>query len=223
MLNHQQLPGSNCECGAQLHHLHYHTQEPMPQEFDKHAFFESAISRMMDRLYGAAMRFTRNESDAEDLMSTAIEKAWKGFDRLEDIDRFDGWMMRILSNTCISQWRKNKTHDKVFDSSESADDLDDSQSLYARLHQPFLLWYGTPERNFLNNLLLEDITRALDGLSDGHREIVVMVEVLGLSYDEVARDLEIPVGTVRSRLSRGRKQLQGALWLCASEEGISTN
>jgi RNA polymerase sigma-70 factor (ECF subfamily) len=78
------------------------------------------------------------------------------------------------------------------------------------------------EKFFLDNLLLEDITRAMDRLSDVHREIVVMVEVLGLSYDEVARDMDIPVGTVRSRLSRARKQLQDSLWHNAREIGIST-
>ena len=227
MLGQQQIPGGACERGAcesgvELHSLPDNLLNPMPEKIDKHEFFESAVTRMMDRMYGAAMRFTRNESDAEDLMSASIEKAWKGFDRLEDRGSFDGWMMRILSNTYISQWRRNKTHEKVFDVTETADDLEDGQSLYARLHQPFLLWYGTPEKFFLDNLLLEDITRAMDRLSDVHREIVVMVEVLGLSYDEVARDMEIPVGTVRSRLSRARKQLQDSLWHNAREIGIST-
>lgn len=185
-----------------------------------HAFFESAVTALMDRLYGAAMRFTRDPTNAEDLVAEALAKAWKSIDKLEDRKRFDGWMMRILSNTYISQWRHQKIHDEIFEDDLRADDLDDTQSLYARLHQPFLLWWGTPEQTFVNNLLNEDIEKALDELADGYRIVVVMVEMLGFTYDEVAEALEIPVGTVRSRLNRGRRQLQNALWEHARDAGI---
>ena len=192
----------------------------MSEPLDKHAFFESAVSRLMDRLYGAAMRFTRNASDAEDLMAEALEKAWNALDSLDDRDRFDGWIMRILSNTYISQWRRKKVRDEIFDDETSTDDLDDRSSLYARLHQPFLLWWGTPEQTFVNNLLVEDIATALDGISDAYREVVVMVELLGFTYEEAAESLEVPIGTVRSRLNRGRRMLQDALWHNARDAGL---
>ena len=175
---------------------------------------------MMDRMYGASMRFTRNASDAEDLLAETLEKAWHRLDSLQDLDKFDGWIMRILSNTYISQWRKRKVHDEYFDDDTCTHDLDDSHTLYARLHQPFLLWWGTPEQTFVNNLLIDDIQRALDGLSDAYREVVMMVEVLGFSYEETAEALDVPLGTVRSRLNRGRRTLQDALWQNARDAGL---
>jgi RNA polymerase sigma factor (sigma-70 family) len=201
--------------------------EPITADFgmidqtDKHAFFESAVTRMMDRLYGAAMRFTRNSSDAEDLMAESLEKAWNKLETLQDRDKFDGWIMRILSNTYISQWRRQKLREEIFDDSCCPHDLDDKSSLYAKLHQPFLLWWGTPEQTFVNNLLIDDIEKALDGISDVYREVVVMVELLGFRYEEVAVELEVPVGTVRSRLNRGRRMLQKALWENARDAGIT--
>lgn len=187
---------------------------------NKHEFFEAGVSRMMDRLYGTSLRFTRNASDAEDLLSASLEKAWNCLDSLEDVERFDGWMMRILSNTYISQWRREKTRQQIFDDEPCPHGLDDRDCLYAKLHQPFLLWWGTPEQKFVNNLLAEDIEKALDGIKEVFREVVIMVEVMGFSYEEVANALEVPVGTVRSRLNRGRRLLQDALWQNAREAGI---
>lgn len=192
----------------------------MHNESEQRAFFESATIRMMDRLYGAAVRFTRNSADAEDLVAEALTKAWGCLDQLEDRNSFDGWIMRILSNTFVSQWRRQKTRNEIFDDDVYVDDLDDKDSLYARLHQPFLLWWGTPEQTFVNNLLEEDIEKAFDGLPDSYRIVAVMVEVLGFTYAEAAESLELPVGTVRSRLNRGRRQLQNALWQNACEAGI---
>ena len=192
----------------------------MGQQADKHAFFEASVTRMMDRLYGASMRFTRNANDAEDLVAEALEKAWNSLDTLEDRDRFDGWIMRILSNTYISQWRRRKVREEIFDDDTCTHDLDDRNSLYARLHQPFLLWWGTPEQNFVNNLLIEDIQKALDNIADAYREVVVMVEILGFSYEEAAQAAGVPVGTVRSRLNRGRRMLQDALWQNARDAGL---
>ena len=194
--------------------------DDMTDSADKHAFFEAAAGRIMDRMYGAAMRFTRNASDAEDLMAETLEKAWNRLDSLEDRARFDGWIMRILSNTYISQWRKRKVREEVFDADACPHDLDDRNSLYARLHQPFLLWWGTPEQNFVNNLLVEDIQRALDEIAEGYRDVVILVEVLGFKYEEVAQELDLPVGTVRSRLNRGRRMLQDALWQNARDAGL---
>ena len=193
----------------------------MSELSDNHAFFESAVSRMMDRLYGSAMRFTRNASDAEDLMAEALEKAWNSLDSLQDRTKFDGWLMRILSNAYISQWRRQKLREEIFDDNSCPHDLDDKNSLYAKLHQPFLLWWGTPEQTFVNELLIDDIRKALDGISEVYREVVLMVEVLGCTYEEVATDLDVPVGTVRSRLNRGRRLLQDALWQNAQDAGIT--
>lgn len=194
--------------------------QAIQSETDRKAFFEQAVVRLMDRLYGTAMRFTKNPVNAEDLLADTLVKAWKSFNSLESHEHFDGWMIRILTNTYISQWRKQKTSEKVFDEDCPVDDLDDSHSLYARLHQPFLLWWGAPEQSFVNNLLAEDIEKAIDQLPQAYRMVVIMVEVLGFSYDEASESLQVPVGTVRSRLNRGRKQLQNALWQNARDAGI---
>jgi len=187
---------------------------------DRKAFFEQAVGRLMDRLYGTAMRFTKNPVNAEDLLADTLVKAWKSFDSLESLENFDGWIMRILTNTYISQWRKLKSSEKLFEQGLPVDDLDDTHSLYARLHQPFLLWWGAPEQSFVNNLLAEDIERAIDQLPEAYRMVVIMVEVLGFSYNEASASLEVPVGTIRSRLNRGRKQLQNALWQNAEDAGL---
>lgn len=187
---------------------------------DKRAFFESGAVRMMERIYATALRFTRNPADAEDLMAETLSKAWQSFDALSDRACFDGWMMRILSNTYISQWRRSKVRAEIFDDDLCTDDLDDSGSLYARLHQPFLLWFGSPEKTFVNDLLKRDIERALDELPEAYRRVVVMVEILGFTYGEVAKSLAVPVGTVRSRLNRGRRRLQLSLWQNARDAGL---
>jgi RNA polymerase sigma factor (sigma-70 family) len=194
----------------------------MEQEIDKHQFFEQAASALMDRMYAAAMRFTRNAADAEDLLATTLEKAWNNLDSLDDRNRFDGWAMRILSNTYIRQWRREKRRQDVFDDDTCTHELDDKDCLYARLHQPFLLWWGTPEQKFINNLLADDIQNALNSITDVYRDVVLMVEVMGFTYDEVAIELQVPVGTVRSRLNRGRRLLQNALWQNARDAGLTT-
>jgi RNA polymerase sigma-70 factor (ECF subfamily) len=93
-------------------------------------------------------------------------------------------------------------------------------SLFERLHQPFLLWWGTPEQDFLDRLLREDLIRAIEALPERFRIVVVLADVQGLSYLEIAGSLEVPIGTVRSRLARGRALLQKALWDHACDAGL---
>lgn len=97
---------------------------------------------------------------------------------------------------------------------------DESFSIFERLHQPFLLWWGNPEQEFLNALLRGDLEHALQALPEGFRVVVVLAEIQGFSYQEIADTLEIPIGTVRSRLARGRSLLQRALWEHAQEAGL---
>jgi RNA polymerase sigma-70 factor (ECF subfamily) len=93
-------------------------------------------------------------------------------------------------------------------------------SLFERLHQPFLLWWGNPEQAFLDRLLREDMARAIDALPHPFRVVVVLVDVQGWSYQEVADALAVPVGTVRSRLFRGRSALQRSLWEHGRDAGL---
>lgn len=95
-----------------------------------------------------------------------------------------------------------------------------SFSLFEELHQPFLLWWGSPEKEFFNKLLREEIEKAIDALPEAFRVAVVLSDLEGFSYREIAQILRLPVGTVRSRLARGRSLLQKALWGHAQEAGL---
>lgn len=183
------------------------------------AAFAAEVDRLLDRLYGTALRMTRNRDDAEDLVAEALTKAWARFDTLQDRRSFEKWVFRILVNTYISGLRRQKARPE--EQGVEDDDALDRFSLFEQVHQPFLLWWGNPEQQLLDKLLREDIERALDALPDGFRMVVIMVEVWGLSYAEAAETLNVPVGTVRSRLNRGRALLQRALWRQASQLGIA--
>lgn len=185
-------------------------------------FFEVEVLRLMDKLYGTALRLTRNAADAEDLVAETVAKAWSELEKLRDRERFEPWIFRILNNAFISEWRSRRRRAEVEVAAEadSGNAEEGGFSLFEKLHQPFLMWWGTPEHEFLNRLLREDLEKALDSLPEAFRIVVVFVDVEGWSYAQVAEHLEVPVGTVRSRLNRGRGLLQRALWEHAQEAGL---
>jgi RNA polymerase sigma-70 factor (ECF subfamily) len=181
--------------------------------------FAAEVERLADRLYGTALRFTRNRDAAEDLVAETVARAWAKLDELRDPQAFEGWIQRILSNTFISQWRHRRASPEV--SLEAPDGgAEEPFSLFEQLHQPFLLWWTNPEEAAIQSLLREDMERALDGLPDVFRIAVVLVDVQGNSYGEAAAILGVPVGTVRSRLARARAQLQRELWQHARDAGL---
>jgi RNA polymerase sigma-70 factor, ECF subfamily len=182
-------------------------------------FFEAETERLLNRLYGTALRLTRDAADAEDLTAEALAKAWSKLDQLQDRQSFEKWIFRILVNTFLSEKRRRREEPAGDVASEA--DAADGFSLFAQLHQPFLLWWGNPEQDFLNKLLREDIEAALEKLPEAYRVVVILVEIHGLSYEEVASTLEVPIGTVRSRLNRGRSLLQRSLWRQAGQLGIA--
>ena len=182
------------------------------------AWFEQAVLEVLPELLGTARRLARNREDAEDLAAEAITRAWLHRDALRERDRFAGWIVRILTNLFLSRRRSEASRPQ-----ETCLDEETEFSLFDRLHQPFLLWWGTPEQEFLDRLLREDLIRAIEALPDPFRIVVVLADVQGFSYGEIAGSLEVPVGTVRSRLSRGRALLQKALWDHACDAGLRTN
>lgn len=193
--------------------------QAVSDEVARRAFFEAEVERLMDRLYGTAVRLTRNGNDAEDLVAEALTKAWANLPGLQDLQCFEKWLFRILVNTLISNRRHRR--EQLIDDMPDGQDESSGFSLFERLHQPFLLWWGNPEQQLLDKLLREDIARALDALPGPFRLVVIMIDVQGFSYAETAEMLNVPVGTVRSRLSRGRALLQSALWRQASQMGIT--
>jgi RNA polymerase sigma-70 factor, ECF subfamily len=188
-----------------------------PTETDR-AWFAARVDELLPELYGRAMRLCRDRSNAEDLVAESVAKAWEALPSLADRDAFRGWLFRILNNGFVSSCRSARAKAVHEPLEEAGEDF----SLFERLHQPVLLWWGNdPEREFLNRLLREDLERAIDGLPPSYGEVVVLVDVQGLSYGEVAELLAIPIGTVRSRLARGRSRLQEALWEHGREAGLT--
>jgi RNA polymerase sigma-70 factor (ECF subfamily) len=181
------------------------------------SWFEQGVMALLPDLFGAARRLTRNRADAEDLVADAVAKAWAGRDGLADRERLRGWLFRILTNTFISARRAEGRRGVL----ESLDEGDrETFSLFERLHTPILMWWGNPEQDFLENLLREDLARALDAVPEAFRVVVVLADVQGFAYQEIATTLDIPIGTVRSRLARARALLQKALWTHAQDAGI---
>lgn len=197
------------------------TAMPERTRHGQRQWFESRLEPLMDRLYGTALRLTRDPDDAEDIVAEAVSQAWRRLDTLRDPQRFEAWLFHILNNAFISEWRRRQSRPKPTGDPDAAERLEsDDFTLFQQLHQPFLLWWGSLEDQFFNGLLQEELERAIDALPDAFRVVMVLVEVQGYTYEEVARLLGIPLGTVRSRLSRGRGLLQKALWRQASEAGI---
>ena len=192
----------------------------MPVSQTDRTWFAAEVERLLPELLGTALRLTRNRADAEDLVADAVAKAWIGLDSLHERGALPGWLFRILTNQFLSGRRAAAVRG-IAEPLDEDTAATNTFSLFAALHQPFLLWWGNPERAFLDRLLREDLERAIDALPDRFRVVVVLVDVQGWSYQEVAASLGIPVGTVRSRLARGRAALQEALWQHGRDAGLT--
>lgn len=176
-------------------------------------YFEENIESCLDRLYGAALRMTRNTSDAEDLVAETVTRGLDKIDSLKDCKQFIHWLLRIMTNYFISECRKAEKRTRHESYTGEYGEEEAAFSLFEQLHQPFLLWWGTPEQDFLNKTLKEDITRAMDALAEKYRVVVVLSDIEGMTYQEVADTIGCPIGTVRSRLARARSLLQKTLWM----------
>lgn len=175
---------------------------------------------LLPELMSAARYMADRRSDAEEVVAEAVARAWECRDDLRDRDRFRGWIFRILRNCYLGRRRRRQSGpDEVPLPGE--DEEESSFSLFERLHQPFLLWWGNPEERFFDRLLREDLERAVENLPEKYRSALVLVDVQGLSYAEAADALDVPVGTVRSRLSRARSRLKESLWNHAEERGLA--
>jgi RNA polymerase sigma-70 factor (ECF subfamily) len=194
-------------------------QPPVIMAARNDTWFEHATLDALPGLLATAWRLTRNRADAEDLVGETVARAWVGLGSLRDRAHFRGWLFRILTNLYISQRRADAGRPDEESLAEEGTEF----SLFERLHQPFLLWWSTPEQEFLDKLVREDLFRAIDSLPDVFRVVTVLADVEGLSYQAIADALEIPVGTVRSRLARGRGLLQKALWQHALDAGLRSS
>ena len=182
--------------------------------------FETRVLAILGPLHGVARRLTRNEADAEDLVAESVTRAWRGRASLTDAGAFRAWMFRILSNTFISERRKMLARPREELLVDESRDAADTFSIFERLQQRSAQSSANPEQEFLDKLLREDLVRALAALPEHHRVVVVLADVEGLTYGEIADALDVPVGTVRSRLARARCALQRTLWAVARDRGL---
>lgn len=181
---------------------------------DKKRFQRDALP-LLDSLYAGGLRMTRNPADAEDLVQETMMRAYRSFDRFEEGTNLKAWLFRIMTNAYINTYRK-KQREPLKVSHDEIEDFD----LYRELKQHDPQWDATPENIVLSNLVDSDIIEAIDDLPEQFRMAVVLSDVEGFSYAEIAEIMDVPLGTVMSRLHRGRKALQKRLWDIARDKGI---
>lgn len=174
--------------------------------------FESEVLPYLDRLYSAALRYTRNATDAEDLVQESVAKAYRSFHQYREGTNLKAWLYRILHTTYISMYRKSQRRPQ-----ESPQEQIDEFSLYDELSRTT---GASPEREVLDSFTAEEVRDALADLPHTFREAVYLADVEGFSYREIAEIMDTPVGTVMSRLHRGRKSLQQALHTYATSRGL---
>jgi RNA polymerase sigma-70 factor (ECF subfamily) len=182
---------------------------------DQAKFAEEAMP-FMSSLYAAALRMTRNAADAEDLVQETYLKAYRGFGGFEEGTNLKAWLYRILTNTYINTYRARKRRPEESDL-EDVEDL----YLYRRLGGLQLASLGrSAEEDLLESYTDDEVKAAIESLPEQFRMAVLLADVEGFSYKEIAEILDIPIGTVMSRLHRGRKGLQKKLWDFAVERGL---
>ena len=181
------------------------------------ATFAAQAMPFMDSLYGAALRMTRSKADAEDLVQETYLKAYRGFERFEEGTNLKAWLYRILTNTYINIYRAKKRRPDETDLGE-VEDL----YLYRRLGGLEAATKGRSAEDELLDLFTEsEIKDALEALPESFRMAVLLADVEGFAYKEIAEILDIPIGTVMSRLHRGRKGLQKQLYEFAVDRGLA--
>ncbi|CAB0806547.1 RNA polymerase subunit sigma [Corynebacterium diphtheriae] len=182
---------------------------------DLDARFERDALPLLDQLYGGALRMTRNPADAEDLVQETYVKAYQAFNSFSEGTNLKAWLYRIMTNTYINSYRKKKRQP----TQQSSEDVTDHQLLATSSHESVGL--ESAEVEALKNLPNQRIAQAMNDLSEDYRMVVYYADVEGLAYKEIAEIMGIPLGTVMSRLHRGRKQLREALKDVAQEHGIA--
>jgi RNA polymerase sigma-70 factor (ECF subfamily) len=190
-------------------------QVPQPQESPEalRARFEAEALPMLPGMYSAAYRLTRNAADAEDLLQEAFLRAYRGFHQFKPGTNLKAWLYRILTNTFINSYRKKQREPQTISDEEVED-----WYLYSKLAEEGA--EPSAESAVLESLPDEDVQEALSSLPEQFRIAVLLADVEGFSYKEIADITDVPIGTVMSRLHRGRKALEKRLWEVVRERGL---
>lgn len=182
------------------------------------ADFESLLAPVVDRAYGTALRLAGNRDDAQDLVQEAALLAFRGFHTFRPGTHFRAWFFRILVN-CFYASRRRKRPEQSLEAMEEEAPL---LHLYVQTYHNGMHGAGRdPAHEVMDRIAGEDVARALDSLPDEFRVACTLYFMEDLSYQEIADVVDVPVGTVRSRLHRGRKLLQKRLWQAALDAGLA--
>src|SRR5579884_2769303 len=184
-------------------------QEPVQEDFT------AGVLAQLDSLYRTALRMTNNQQEAEDLVQETMLKAFRFSNTYQPGTNLRAWLFRILNTSAINRYRRQATHPTPVALPEGEDFY-----LYNQIRDLSgqELTQGA-EEEVLGQYLDEDVYNALNDLPPNFRMPVILADIEGLSYKEIAEALQIPIGTVMSRISRARRQLQKSLWQYAKERG----
>lgn len=176
--------------------------------------FEQEVMPHVHTLFGAALRLTRSASEAEDLVQETYLKAFRSFSQFEVGTNCKAWLFRILTNTFINKYRRKVKEREILDS-EFRKDGEHQKDLV----DPFFKG-NSPENDLADRFLSDEVLKALERVPVDFRLVVVLSDIYGYSYKEIAKRVDIPIGTVMSRLFRGRRLLQDQLFDYAVKEGV---
>ncbi len=197
-----------------MHAISYSPFYYRPEIRSKHLEFQKEALPHMDILHNYALRMTANSDDANDLVQETYLKAYRFWDKYEKGTNIRAWLFRIMKNSYINRYRKETKEPETVDYNEI-------QNFYNSIR------YESSDPNDLQEkifggLLEDDVARAMEALPEDFRTVVILCDIEGLSYEEIAEFVDCPIGTVRSRLHRGRKMLRANLFDYARKHGYIT-